>query len=234
MVPSAQRGGVGDCEKRREREERREGLANISCKYQNITTLHVVDLCFLKRINSKMSSTDYLYEQFKSFAGYGATCKSEKTLLGIEVDELDSFRFAKFCKDAKLMKGDNFNLEPHDIDLIFMKAKTIKLEGAGELTPQRKASMRQSKKKINFEEFKAAIKMLAEKLDLNRKAFIAYLQRTIQAGPSVKATTTEYAKFYDDKNTWTGIYSEPVARLSFITLCFLFLTLHAHIYAVHF
>ena len=111
-----------------------------------------------------MSNNDFLRYVFESFSSYGLSSSSDPTSIPTkDTLSLDSFRFAKFCRDAKLMRGSGGLLEPQDIDLIFMKSKT---SFVGEESAQVKKMVRQKKRKINFREFKCSIRLIAAKLQV--------------------------------------------------------------------
>ena len=60
---------------------------------------------------------------FELFCSYGLPSCSDPTAIPSKENlTLDSFRFSKFCRDAKLMKPLG-RLGTEDVDLIFMKAK---------------------------------------------------------------------------------------------------------------
>ena len=112
-----------------------------------------------------MSNTEFLRYVFESFASYGLPSSSDPQSIPTRDSlNLDSFRFSKFCRDAKLMKGSGGLMEPQDVDLIFMKAKTSGIEGE---SAEVKKAMRQKKKRINFKEFKFAIRLIAQKLEVS-------------------------------------------------------------------
>ena len=111
-----------------------------------------------------MSNSDFLKYVFESFSSYGLSSSSDPTSVPTkETLSLDSFRFSKFCRDAKLMKGSGGLLEPQDVDLIFMKCKTSSIEGE---SAELKKMVRQKKRKINFHEFKCSIRLIAAKLEV--------------------------------------------------------------------
>ena len=113
-----------------------------------------------------MSNNEFLKYIFESFSSYGLPSSSDPTSIPTkETLSLDSFRFAKFCRDAKLMKGSGGLLEPQDVDLIFMKSKTSSVE---QESAEVKKMVRQRKRKINFREFKFSIRLIAAKLQVKR------------------------------------------------------------------
>ena len=69
------------------------------------------------------SNLAFARQLFDAFCSYGLpSCSDPTAVPSRENLALDSFRFSKFCRDAKLMKPAG-RLGTEDIDLIFMKAK---------------------------------------------------------------------------------------------------------------
>jgi len=88
------------------------------------------------------------------------------------------------CKDCKVVNKKCTNT---DIDLIFAKAKE------------------RTARKINFNQFVAALEMCAEK----RSQSAADLEGVILAagGPVFAGTKADAVKFHDDKSLYTGVYA---------------------------
>jgi hypothetical protein len=115
---------------------------------------------------------------------------------------LDSFHFAKFCKDSNLMDGI-MKLQPQDVDLIFVKAKAYKCKGAD----ARAVAEARKVRKLTFPAFKEAIKLLAFRCNnMNVNQFISYLTYATASGPSMSGTFAEGNRFYDDPQTYTGVH----------------------------
>jgi len=96
-------------------------------------------------------------------------------------DGMTNREFVKLCEDAhvidkKLAKGE--------VDLVFTQI---------------------NKKKFAFEDFQAALRLVAER----KKAPIADIQAIIAScdGPNRNATEAEYNKFHDDKDLYTGMHA---------------------------
>lgn len=117
-----------------------------------------------------------LKEKFTTFAQYG----TRET-----VAELDGAKFAKLCKDCKLIGG---GFVATDCDLIFAKVKD------------------KNGRKINYAQFVEAVKLIADKKKKSVDEVIASI--TGGAGPTTNATQAEFVKFHDDKSTYTGVYAK--------------------------
>lgn len=126
-----------------------------------------------------------LKETFYRYAmvGQGSHDFDSKTI-GVE-----SRQFAKLTRDAGLLDY----LEPQDIDLIFIKSKS-----KGKL-----------QRRLQFQEFRGAIGLLATKLGMTRKEFEKHINETTVNGPSNnKGTVPMDNKLYDDVEGYTGVYKE--------------------------
>lgn len=111
---------------------------------------------------------------FNSFAGYGSRQATS---------EMDGARFAKLCKDSKLLDK---SLTPTDVDLIFSKIKT---KGA---------------RKIGVSEFKSGLELVAQKKGQTVDEIVGKI--TAIGGPKTNATVADAVKFHDDKKLYTGVY----------------------------
>mmetsp|Transcript_19373 Transcript_19373/g.20098 ORF Transcript_19373/g.20098 Transcript_19373/m.20098 type:complete len:569 (+) Transcript_19373:14-1720(+) len=99
---------------------------------------------------------------------------------------MTSSKFLKIMKDSNLL--DN-NLRQPDVDLIFTKCKA---------TGQRT---------IDLEGFKRGLEMIASRKDVSFNELVDYIQMTTAEGPSYAGTTiAQETRFYDDKETYTGVH----------------------------
>eukprot|EP01017_Pseudomicrothorax_dubius_P010162 TRINITY_DN13601_c0_g1_i1.p1 TRINITY_DN13601_c0_g1~~TRINITY_DN13601_c0_g1_i1.p1 ORF type:complete len:157 (+),score=49.53 TRINITY_DN13601_c0_g1_i1:60-473(+) len=98
---------------------------------------------------------------------------------------MDGREFAKMTKDTHLIDR---KLTTTDVDLTFAKVKD------------------KSARKINFEQFKAALQEFATKKGVD----IGTIEAAIcsSGGPHFAGTKADYVKFHDDKNTYTGVYAQ--------------------------
>lgn len=99
---------------------------------------------------------------------------------------MTSSKFLKIMKDSNLL--DN-NLRQPDVDLIFTKCKA---------TGQRN---------IDLDGFKRGLEMIASRKDVSFNELLDYIQMTTAEGPSYAGTTVaQENRFYDDKETYTGVH----------------------------
>jgi len=113
--------------------------------------------------DERAASLHFVRMVFETFCSYGLPSSSDPTAVPSRENlGLDNFRFAKFCRDAKLMRDLGGALQTQDIDLIFLKAKTMNAKVG---SPDEKAVLRQRKRKINFKEFKTALRLIAQKFN---------------------------------------------------------------------
>jgi len=100
---------------------------------------------------------------------------------------MDSTRFAKFCKDCKLI-DEQFGVT--DADLIFTRV-SCKVQ-----------------KQMGLQQFKDAVALISERKGLN----IQVLQSNIAAlrGPMLQGTSPEAVRLHDDRNGYTGVHSKGV------------------------
>ena len=113
----------------------------------------------------------------KAFEDYSGLSRS----VGIG---LESSKFRKLCKDSRLF--DRGFTEP-DADLIFTKVKG-------------------GKNKIDFNEFKEAIRLVATKKGVDIKILADQIYQASQSGPSLSGTVAMPNKFHDDVRTYTGVH----------------------------
>eukprot|EP01003_Olkasia_polycarbonata_P004421 NODE_352_length_965_cov_102.730349_g306_i0.p1 GENE.NODE_352_length_965_cov_102.730349_g306_i0~~NODE_352_length_965_cov_102.730349_g306_i0.p1 ORF type:complete len:153 (-),score=29.51 NODE_352_length_965_cov_102.730349_g306_i0:455-913(-) len=120
--------------------------------------------------------SDDLQELFNSFCAFGGG----KTATA----ELDGAKFAKLCKDSKLICK---KFTTTDVDLLFSK---IKVKG---------------ERKINYNTFRtAAIPGIAAKKGVSESDLIASM--THSGGPHSSGTKADNVRFHDDKEAYTGVY----------------------------
>ena len=92
---------------------------------------------------------------------------------------------AKLAKDCKLLDK---KLTATDIDLIFAKVKD------------------KSERRINFNQFNAALGLFAEKKGCSAGDVCAKVEAS--QGPVLHGTKAEANKFHDDKSLYTGVYAQ--------------------------
>lgn len=133
---------------------------------------------------------EHLKTIYTEFASFGANRVTSQYSVF-----LDGPRFAKFAKDSKLL--DKTNLTATDVDLIFAKSKA------------------KTERRINFDQFRVALSMMAEKKYPNLsgdEAFAALAKKVISAqGPTANATQTATGGIYDkltDSSLYTGSHKE--------------------------
>lgn len=99
--------------------------------------------------------------------------------------EMDGKTFAKVAKDCKLL---DTKLTTTDIDLMFAKVKDKSL------------------RKINYDQFKAGLKLMADKKGVSEDQIHQAICST--GGPQFQGTKADFVKFHDDKSTYTGVYAK--------------------------
>eukprot|EP00992_Anisonema_acinus_P012225 TRINITY_DN7980_c0_g1_i1.p1 TRINITY_DN7980_c0_g1~~TRINITY_DN7980_c0_g1_i1.p1 ORF type:complete len:171 (+),score=58.70 TRINITY_DN7980_c0_g1_i1:45-515(+) len=120
---------------------------------------------------------DPLKEIFNKFCAFGGGKGA--------VAEMDNAKFAKFCRDTKLLDK---KFTATDADLIFAKAKA------------------KGERKLKFAEFKgAALTLVAEKKGVAPNALLESICNA--GGPTSSGTKADAVKFHDDKSLYTGVYA---------------------------
>lgn len=99
-------------------------------------------------------------------------------------DEMDGKTFAKFAKDCEVI---NKKCTTTDIDLTFAKVKD------------------KAARKINFEQFSAAVELCAAKRGETKQALEEIILK--HGGPTFAGTKAEKVKYHDDKSLYTGVYA---------------------------
>lgn len=96
--------------------------------------------------------------------------------------DMDGAKFFKLCKESKLLSK---RFTAIDCDIIFAK---VKQKGA---------------RRITFEQFLTALAAIA---DTKQVPLDSVVKKILQSGgPSSTGTRAEYVKWFDDKNTYTGV-----------------------------
>jgi len=97
--------------------------------------------------------------------------------------DLDGRSWTKLCRDCHLIDK---KLTATDADLIFAR-----------VVPS-------GQRRIDFQHFEAALKLVAEKKGIEETA----ARRAVagSSGPTHNATKTEAVRFHDDKSTYTGTH----------------------------
>jgi len=125
-----------------------------------------------------VSDGDDLKVVFAKFANFGKS----KHQRGAG-DAIDSTRFRKMMKESKLIHNKKFSRT--DCDMTHTKC------------------VEKGQKLLTFTDFlEKAIPIIAQKWEVEEPE-IAY--KIANGGPQNSGTKAEYSKFYDDKNTWTGV-----------------------------
>eukprot|EP01061_Rhynchopus_euleeides_P030249 TRINITY_DN50313_c0_g1_i1.p3 TRINITY_DN50313_c0_g1~~TRINITY_DN50313_c0_g1_i1.p3 ORF type:complete len:155 (+),score=70.13 TRINITY_DN50313_c0_g1_i1:59-523(+) len=120
-----------------------------------------------------------LQQVFNSFCAFGAGSGNAKA-------EMDNAKFAKFCKDTKLVDK---KFSATDCDLIFSK---VKPKGA---------------RKISYDCFKnQALVEIAARKGCTKDDVVAKVTNT--GGPNSSGTVAESVKFHDDKSQYTGVHAK--------------------------
>lgn len=123
---------------------------------------------------------------FKSFCAFGSGANSNVHMMG-------NAKFAKFSRDMKLVDK---NLTSTDVDIIFSKVK------------------KKNEQKINYEQFVAALKLMAEKKYANDAEGLAKIEKLISdgCGPKTSKTTkvvkTDVIERLTDAKKYTGSHKE--------------------------
>jgi hypothetical protein len=96
---------------------------------------------------------------------------------------IDSARWLKLCKDAKLMSS---KFRPVDVDLIFTRNAV--------------------QRRLEFFGFQDALVEVATKKGVDGEKLIDNLLAATYEGPSIRGTFAESVRLHDDKSTYTGVY----------------------------
>ena len=96
---------------------------------------------------------------------------------------IDSARWLKLCKDAKLM---NSKFRPVDVDIIFTRNAV--------------------QRRLEFFGFQDALVEVALKKGVRGEKLIENLLKMTMAGPSIRGTFADPVRLHDDKSTYTGVY----------------------------
>ena len=116
-----------------------------------------------------------LHTMYLEFCSFGSS---------LVVEEMDGAKFAKFCRDSKMLSK---RFTPTDVDIIYAKAKT------------------KGKRKFNYAQFVNALGLCAEVKGVQMGSLVHKVLEV--GGPESSGTKGEYNKFHDDKSTYTGVYS---------------------------
>lgn len=130
-----------------------------------------------KAARSVAKGGDDLKVVFMKFASFGKSKRQRG------IDAIDNTRFRKMMKESKLLHKTKFNKT--SCDMLHTSCKT------------------KGQKTMTFNEFldKAMPKIAAAwGVEEGEIAF-----KIANGGPENSGTKAEYSKFYDDKNTWTGV-----------------------------
>ena len=126
-----------------------------------------------------------LRQLFDAFCNFGA---GHRDTHHSKIDEMDSFKFAKFCRDCGLVdQSAGFGLT--EVDLVFTRAKGPGL----------------ANRRVGYDAFRhVALPLIAQ---YKRQDTAMFLEELSQArGPMVAGTVAEANRFHDDHSTYTGVY----------------------------
>jgi len=101
--------------------------------------------------------------------------------------EMEGRQFVKMAKDTKIVDKKPPGLTTTDLDIIFAKVKN---KGA---------------RRINFEQFRAALELCADKKHVYVEDLEAHL--VASGGPVFTGVRADNVKLHDDKSTYTGVYT---------------------------
>jgi hypothetical protein len=99
--------------------------------------------------------------------------------------EMATKDFLKLNKDCQLIDK---KYTATDVDLTFTKVKD------------------KTAKVINFTQFSKALELIAQKKGVDAAAISEAIIKS--GGPTFTGTKTDYVKFHDDKNLYTGVYAQ--------------------------
>mmetsp|Transcript_29164 Transcript_29164/g.82238 ORF Transcript_29164/g.82238 Transcript_29164/m.82238 type:complete len:896 (-) Transcript_29164:675-3362(-) len=126
-----------------------------------------------------------VYTSFAAFGNHHAVAKAASQNGQRTGVEMENKQFVKLVKDAGLVGG---HLNVTRLDIIFSKVKA------------------KGQRKINFAGFERALTLLADERGYTLNQVYNTIVST--AGPQLNnATTPEFVKYHDDRNTYTGVYA---------------------------
>eukprot|EP00834_Sanchytrium_tribonematis_P003415 NODE_130_length_16779_cov_1.687410.p13 type:complete len:175 gc:universal NODE_130_length_16779_cov_1.687410:3559-3035(-) len=106
---------------------------------------------------------DELLKRFSAFCSFGSS-------RAINAVEIDNFKFSKLCKDSLILDK---KLTTTDVDIVFNKAKKEKTD-----------------RKLDFEQFKAALRLLAEiKYPGDEEGYSKLVALVVKNEPKVRTET---------------------------------------------
>lgn len=100
---------------------------------------------------------------------------------------LDGGKFAKLCRESKLIAGP---LTPMDVEAIFLRVS-------------------KNMGRINYDGFSRALEEIAAKKRVTVDVLYA---KIAEADPSAAVTKAEFVRHHDDKSTYTGVYRQGGPR----------------------
>ena len=128
-----------------------------------------------------------LYELWQSYTA--ASARSAANDMGLPPPPnavsvgIDSARWLKLCKDAKILDKKFRHV---DVDLIFTRNSV--------------------QRRLEFFGFQDALVEVATKKGVNGEALVERLLTMTANGPSIRGTFAEAVRLHDDKSTYTGVY----------------------------
>ena len=102
---------------------------------------------------------DQLLEKFNAFCSFGSN-------RAVTASEIDNFKFSKLCKECNIIDK---KVTTTDVDIIFNRAKKSKTD-----------------RKLDFEQFKVALKMLAEIKFTQEDGYLRICQLVNSSGPKLQ------------------------------------------------
>mmetsp|Transcript_5622 Transcript_5622/g.14251 ORF Transcript_5622/g.14251 Transcript_5622/m.14251 type:complete len:792 (+) Transcript_5622:219-2594(+) len=130
--------------------------------------------------NASEGSLESLHEIYLSFCGFGSGSGAGAG----GNDRLDGAKWAKLCRDTQLQNKKTFTSV--SVDIVFSKVKA------------------RGERRIDFEEFKDAISMVAEMKGVTFEVLCTMIKTT--GGPQFSGTKAEFNKFADP-STFTGAHA---------------------------
>ena len=105
---------------------------------------------------------DELKQRFSAFCSFGSS-------RAVDSDEIDNFKFSKLCKDCGIIDK---KVTTTDVDIIFNKAKKNKTD-----------------RKLDFEQFKVALKLLAQVKypGAEQGSYLKLVQLVVSSGPKLRS-----------------------------------------------
>ena len=131
---------------------------------------------FFQALHTMRMMDAQIKDLFLNFSISSEVAHAQSSLKDIQ---MDSFHWAKFCRDAKLLEG-MMRIPSEQVDLIFTKAKSFNC-------PNPKIV-----RKLNYHAFKRALYLISKHLSINIDQLVSYVLYSASSGPALNATEAEY------------------------------------------